>query len=67
MSPSEKMLSGLTLSPNLSDMTVCGRSIPRDALIRAAYLLAGIKIGALWLKKADPAELDHTDAAVAGV
>ena len=40
-------------------MTLSGQWIPRTALIRAGYLVAGIKIGALWLAQGDSSPWEH--------
>jgi hypothetical protein len=53
------MLSGLTDSPNLSGMTVFGWRPPRPLLIRTAYLVVGVKIGALWLAQGENSPWEH--------
>ncbi|MBB3748898.1 hypothetical protein FHT44_001359 [Mycolicibacterium sp. BK634] len=40
-------------------MTVCGVRIPRHALIRGAYLVVGIKFGAIWLAQGDSSPWEH--------
>lgn len=49
----------------VSVMTDFWRRIPRQHLIRAGYLLAGLKIGTLWMAQGDSSPAEHAVRLVA--